>query len=864
MVVSCTDALPVFKPFRLPACHFPLMFVVSKRFSPIDIHIGHLEGNDIMISSEFISRHDVFQRKGREAARQSLYYLRLFAEPGVSEEDRQLVEGYARYGYRQIRALINGVHLQSAYWNRDALLEQADDAEKERLNVIFAEVDQWQDMIRDPLNKNPKLVQKDAAVLTAAFERFLEMTRKPAWYRPDNAFTLSDGFRYISKNLAFILSGIAALVIALFVPAVRNLLLNMGWQAIPMVLIFPFVYLLIRYIGRRMFPIGRAAVDSFTRVKYPSIEPEKGISRFPSTTAFSSRVFKGIALVQFAHLFALGGIILAAYMFWPGLSNVLPNTALSVFILLSVLYLLVIAGHSMDIVDFYDVRSTRFQILTAAFFLLIGATLTPYGIHLTAAFLAVVGLIFLAYYIRRRALRFRLILAILFLIGAFAMALNLLTRQREAWNINNYEKQNLERITEAEWPHGGVEEGPPIVLVAASGGGSRAAIYSALMLRQLNKDFPEIAGQLQAISSVSGGSLTNAAYVARMLEIKDKDAAEREAFRRERLNDLTQAVRQDFVLPTLIGSLVPFESRGAAIEHAWEEGPVGLKTTHLSDLAKAWRVSLADSADVPFPIPMFNSTSLDGHQVVISPFDKAFYTRPEVNGRAAGTSNAYDPIDGVPTWVFYRNGIYGLEDLLAQYDPRLSSSVRGSANFPFGFPLIQVETDRPLFFSPDPLRRGERRKTVHLTDGGALSNSGLWSLSNLMLNRADDLKKRGVLLIVVEASIQRPFSGVENRFTSLAGVIINRDPISQNLHRRWFDLLRAEYGDRIGIVQVDVIPRAEYAIMTTWALDRRSIELLEESFAIRWDEEKDNIRQVWQALKTGGSPKFNIRRPPRD
>jgi predicted patatin/cPLA2 family phospholipase len=55
--------------------------------------------------------------------------------------------------------------------------------------------------------------------------------------------------------------------------------------------------------------------------------------------------------------------------------------------------------------------------------------------------------------------------------------------------------------------------------VAASGGGSRAAIYTAYTLERLHRDTPDVADHLQAVSSVSGGSLASAAYVARRFSL---------------------------------------------------------------------------------------------------------------------------------------------------------------------------------------------------------------------------------------------------------------------------------------------------------------------------------------------------------
>ena len=87
-----------------------------------------------------------------------------------------------------------------------------------------------------------------------------------------------------------------------------------------------------------------------------------------------------------------------------------------------------------------------------------------------------------------------------------------------------------------------------------------------------------------------------------------------------------------------------------------------------------------------------------------------------------------DPQD--VAWVYHRDAIYGLDDLLPSFDPTLAKAIRASANFPFGFPVIRIKPnrDKQLEFSPKP-----HQEYIRLTDGGALSNSGLWSLSQLLL-----------------------------------------------------------------------------------------------------------------------------------
>jgi hypothetical protein len=60
-----------------------------------------------------------------------------------------------------------------------------------------------------------------------------------------------------------------------------------------------------------------------------------------------------------------------------------------------------------------------------------------------------------------------------------------------------------------------------------------------------------------------------------------------------------------------------------------------------------------------------------------------------------------------------------------------------------------------------------------------------------------------------------------------------------------------QLGRGIAIVQLDLPPRESKNIMTTWALDRKSIGVLRDSFKARWEEEYPEIVRKWQLLKDG-------------
>jgi hypothetical protein len=192
------------------------------------------------------------------------------------------------------------------------------------------------------------------------------------------------------------------------------------------------------------------------------------------------------------------------------------------------------------------------------------------------------------------------------------------------------------------------------------------------------------------------------------------------------------------------------------------------------------------------------------------------------------------------TRVVGRDFIYDLKALNPELDPTLAESVRASANFPFGFPLVRFPLATDLWSKHVDAKARE----LQLTDGGVLSNSGLWTLTELLMKDGAPgsaehrmhatLKKRGVLLLMVDASKMPEYQDDTRDTLQLAGAISDQAPIGQNLHRNFLRTLEQEYGDKLQIVQVDLPPVADLNVHTTWALGTKAREQLARAFTSVW------------------------------
>jgi hypothetical protein len=884
-------------------------------------------GVDSEVARRFLRRHDVLVHKTRDVAHQALYFLGLML-PTTSETAQAAVDDYRPFGMYQVRSLVRGVHLSvDGYEEAHRLAEAGAEpwrSQSDEIEQAYEDYRLWRSIheaVEDPETADP-------ADLRERMGRYLRISR-----RRDSKLRRTLGWMH--KNLAALWAVALVTGVVGAVEAVNVLLRNQGLYLLVPVVLLLVPPVTARLLSHRSVSRPSSAVPHwdlggppFRSYRAQAREPGGMIDRWPEDNGLKRRtaillcgsllgwllavggasflvtrsgdageytlaavllaglvfyVFAGARWLRGASLpwrVAAGHVVkLTAFLLWwlavIAIYGVLihffqlPDSALTVFLILSIVYFVLLVAHLLDFWDFLDRRAVRFNFLIAG----AAALACLVGGQGRLFFLVVFGAAGLWFLVRfARAWKHRpasLAIALILGIAAVLLWVGRNTHRNDEWT-NDGEKV-LDRLGAEDWPFDPDGE-EPVVVLAASGGGSRAAFYTALTLQHLHADpaTRPIAERLEAISSVSGGSLATAAYVARryhddkrlgLLEVASDDQEPKEL--------LHEAVGRDFLYPTLKGALVPGTSRGREIERAWDQEYVGLGGLRLSDLREGWREARDEGEGVPFPIPLFNATTLDAHAVVISPLSRELYTRPGLREEAREDEALGRATEA--TWVHYRDGVYGLEDFLDRHDPKLSAAVRASANFPFGFPLVLLRDPvHAPFYSPG--WKSWDGGTVSLTDGGALSNSGMWTLTHLLANRAEVLRERGVLLVIVEASKMPRYGGVGRSIRRLWGTIGDQAPIAQNLHRRMLDPLEAEYRDesgrpRIAVVQVDLVPRDSHNVLTTWALDRTSRETLEDSFDQRWGVERENLLAAWRALESGEEPPESMiarRRPPLD
>jgi hypothetical protein len=176
----------------------------------------------------------------------------------------------------------------------------------------------------------------------------------------------------------------------------------------------------------------------------------------------------------------------------------------------------------------------------------------------------------------------------------------------------------------AEWrkhnPGPGTPGPEPVVLVAASGGGIRAAYWTASALAHL-EGTPGFRDNLFALSGVSGGSLGAATYVA--LRHQQPGGGDRESL----LAAVREALAGDFLSPVVAGMLFPdlvqrflpvpvaWADRQRFLERSWEDalGPAS------AVFAGAFSALYAGEMRFRLPSLLLNATRVEtGQRAVVS------------------------------------------------------------------------------------------------------------------------------------------------------------------------------------------------------------------------------------------------------
>ncbi len=271
-----------------------------------------------------------------------------------------------------------------------------------------------------------------------------------------------------------------------------------------------------------------------------------------------------------------------------------------------------------------------------------------------------------------------------------------------------------------------------LVLVAASGGGLRAAYWTAVSLAALQDSIPDFNRHVFAISSVSGGSVGASVYAALVRDsaaspgkVKCLDTGTTRSFshcvRDFMAEDYLSPVLAKMVGPDFVQAFLPFPwrqlDRSLGLEESWEdsyEKVTGMPTWRRGFLA-LYRGGLA-----PLTVPalFLNTTHVEtGKRYITTPLTRGDST-PPLGGRKQTMHDSQDLLE------------------LMGSDLPLSTAAHNSARFTYVSPAGRIQ-------------RGDTIEYGHVVDGGYFENSGLATLREILeaIRSVDDSSRAIVLYL---------------------------------------------------------------------------------------------------------------------
>ena len=275
---------------------------------------------------------------------------------------------------------------------------------------------------------------------------------------------------------------------------------------------------------------------------------------------------------------------------------------------------------------------------------------------------------------------------------------------------------------------------PKLVVMATSGGGVRAAVWTAAVLEKLEAEVgPRFARHLRIVTGASGGMVGAGLYAADRVHPVAGDSLARTLAR-----DSLWAVMQTFLIRDLPSAFLPFHrdwDRGYSLEAAWHRrakarrrgDPSPWRTT-FADLLPAERLGLAPSLIfAPFLVE-------DGRRLLISNLD--------LGGIAAESAPTLTLTPGgLPGHAVKRLSRSAVEFFrlfpAAHGRFEVGTAARLNATFPFVSPSVNLPTDPP-------------RRVV---DAGYFDNYGTGLLAAWLHRHRDAVRKycSGVAILEVRA-----------------------------------------------------------------------------------------------------------------
>lgn len=337
----------------------------------------------------------------------------------------------------------------------------------------------------------------------------------------------------------------------------------------------------------------------------------------------------------------------------------------------------------------------------------------------------------------------------------------------------------------------------PLIVVASSGGGIRAAAWTAAVLAKLD-GIPGFRRHTRIMTGASGGMVGAAAWVA--------------SIRKPGRFDLRQAVSTESLSAIARAILLPFTlDRGRALEQSWEE--------HTSlVLAEPLRALAAEEEMGQVPSLVFSPMIVeDGRRLIISNLDLQHLIHVAIVDEPSAT------LSGVQFFRLYPDA-----------ELKISTAARMSASFPYVSPAGTLPTTSG---------------SLRIVDAGYYDNYGV-DLAAMWIHHHRDFIRQctcGVALVEIRDSLGRGrtqlgahdpppawLQWIQWLSTPPEGRLAARESSMSFRNDELLAMLRQDLGEKF----TTVIFELSAAAPLSWALTKPDVELIERDV-----ETKDNGSQ---------------------
>ncbi len=331
---------------------------------------------------------------------------------------------------------------------------------------------------------------------------------------------------------------------------------------------------------------------------------------------------------------------------------------------------------------------------------------------------------------------------------------------------------------------------PRMVVIAVSGGGQRAALWTTYVLQEIDRALGGEGKLMKHTTLMTGasGGMWGAAYFRELYHQKVKGEninLQDSSYLVNISKDLSNSVAFTFLVNDLFIPWVNREVNGYSYKqdrgYIWEQQYIE-NTNDLMGMNLAYYREPEASGQIPM---MFVTPTIinDGRFLVISPQPVSFMAKPPFVLQSKGN---FAEIDGVD---------FG--KLLAEQDPynmRFATALRMSATFPLIFPNVHLPT----------------QPTLEIMDAGFRDNFGLESAVRFLALHRDWIKNNtsGVTIISIRGSkklsdiptANQP--GLGSTFFSPLGAIFDIGNIQDYHHDSFIGFLKSEIGyDKVDLVR---------------------------------------------------------------